>query len=325
MKVKRFSGYSESSPLGTSYYPGQITSDYILKPLEEGVEKYEDLVSPITSERAKDKTKRVKKIVTSLRKLIKQNSGHKVEEKQQPISGAKKGKMLVRKKNPSQKEFAQGEFSEEDIRNIKKEMQGILKKYAKKKVDQVKDSVVPEDLRKVGDKVTKKVGEQTSKINPGEVMENLKKGVDKVKGKKQDISTTGEILGDLKSMGKKIKGRILEDPKTSGSNKEIIEEAMDITKKLKDKASKKISDYNAKQSSPKSGPSPASKKVTEEVGRQVTTKAPGTVTENVVKNKGILAWAKRNPRLAISTSLGTGIALGTGGTIAYKRKSRTSK
>lgn len=66
MRIKRFSGYSEASPGGVSYHPGQVVTKLVLDPVEYGVSKLEKV--PI--EPLKRKGSRIKKVISPLKKVL---------------------------------------------------------------------------------------------------------------------------------------------------------------------------------------------------------------------------------------------------------------
>lgn len=70
MRVKRFSGYSEASPGGVSYISGQVVSKYVLDPLDSGIEKIDEISSPFSNKRAKEKRARLREIIKPLKKLL---------------------------------------------------------------------------------------------------------------------------------------------------------------------------------------------------------------------------------------------------------------
>lgn len=70
MRVKRFSGYSEASPGGVSYISGQVVSKYVLDPLDNGIEKIDEISSPFSNKRAKEKRARLRGIIKPLKKLL---------------------------------------------------------------------------------------------------------------------------------------------------------------------------------------------------------------------------------------------------------------
>lgn len=70
MRVKRFSGYSEAAPGGVSYHSGQVVSKYVLDPLDSGIEKIDEISSPFSSKRAKEKRARLRGIIKPLKKLL---------------------------------------------------------------------------------------------------------------------------------------------------------------------------------------------------------------------------------------------------------------
>lgn len=69
MKVKRFSGYSESAPEGVTYQSGQVISRYILDPIEKGVD-YVESTKLGDSVIVKKKSNRIKNITNPIKKYI---------------------------------------------------------------------------------------------------------------------------------------------------------------------------------------------------------------------------------------------------------------
>ena len=83
MKLKRksFSEISESSPGGISYHTAQVTSEYVLDPVENIIYKIED--SPINDVKAvKKNTGRVKSVVKPINDYIKYKKEKKIREKE---------------------------------------------------------------------------------------------------------------------------------------------------------------------------------------------------------------------------------------------------
>ena len=69
MKVKRFSGYSESAPGGVTYQSGQVISRYVLDPIDKGVE-YVKSTKLGDSVIVKKKSNRIKNITNPIKKYI---------------------------------------------------------------------------------------------------------------------------------------------------------------------------------------------------------------------------------------------------------------
>ena len=87
MKLKRksFSEISESSPGGVSYHTAQVTSEYILDPVENVIYKIED--SPINDVKAvKKNTGRVKSVIKPINDYIKYKRKKRSEKKSKSFS-----------------------------------------------------------------------------------------------------------------------------------------------------------------------------------------------------------------------------------------------
>ena len=83
MKLKRrlYSGISESSPGGISYHAAQVTSEYILDPVENVIYRIEE--SPINDVKAvKKNTGRVKSVIKPINDYIKYKKEKKIREKE---------------------------------------------------------------------------------------------------------------------------------------------------------------------------------------------------------------------------------------------------
>lgn len=69
MKIKRFSGYSESSPNGTTYYNSQVISKYIINPIDKSINKLGE--TPIGDTYLyKRKRDRIKRIINPLKEFF---------------------------------------------------------------------------------------------------------------------------------------------------------------------------------------------------------------------------------------------------------------
>lgn len=69
MKIKRFSGYSESSPNGTTYYNSQVISKYVINPIDKSINKLGE--TPIgNTDLYKRKKNRIKRIINPLKEFF---------------------------------------------------------------------------------------------------------------------------------------------------------------------------------------------------------------------------------------------------------------
>lgn len=69
MKIKRFSGYSESSPSGVTYHNSQVISKYVINPIDKSIDKLEK--TPIgDTNMYKRKKDRIKRILYPLKKFL---------------------------------------------------------------------------------------------------------------------------------------------------------------------------------------------------------------------------------------------------------------
>ena len=83
MKLKRrlYSGISEVSPEGISYHTAQVTSEYVLDPVENIIYKIED--SPINDVKSvKKNTGRIKSLVKPINDYIKYKKEKRLEKKE---------------------------------------------------------------------------------------------------------------------------------------------------------------------------------------------------------------------------------------------------
>lgn len=69
MKIKRFSGYSESSPNGTTYHNSQVISEYVINPIDKSINKLGE--TPLGSTNLyKRKRDRIKRIINPLKEFF---------------------------------------------------------------------------------------------------------------------------------------------------------------------------------------------------------------------------------------------------------------
>lgn len=83
MKLKRrlYSGISEASPEGISYHAAQVTSEYILDPVENVIYRIEE--SPINDVKAvKKNTGRIKSLIKPINDYIKYKKEKRLEKKE---------------------------------------------------------------------------------------------------------------------------------------------------------------------------------------------------------------------------------------------------
>lgn len=69
MKIKRFSGYSESSPSGVTYHNSQVISKYVINPIDKSINELGK--TPIGDTNLyKRKRDRIKRILNPLKKFF---------------------------------------------------------------------------------------------------------------------------------------------------------------------------------------------------------------------------------------------------------------